>query len=320
MASHVVVAEIVRSGFVEGRHRGSVVRVGPDGEVQWSLGDVESPVFPRSCNKPMQATAMVRNGLPERGRLLALATASHDGERMHIDAVRELLDRAGLDEMALQTPPELPAGQQALIAYVRSGHERSAIAMNCSGKHAAMLATCVHNGWPTESYLDRDHPLQAAIAGVFEELVGDPIAATGVDGCGAPLFAASLTGMARAFGRMVQAGEGSAERAVCEAIAAYPEYVSGTRNADARLVHAFPGAIGKSGAEACHVFAMPDGTAFACKIEDGADRARPVVLAEAMRVAGYDHAVLDELSTQVLYGGMEDGHNRPVGEIRPAFP
>lgn len=314
MASHVVVAEVVRSGFVEGHHHGSAARVGPDGRVQWSLGDVDSPVFPRSCNKPMQAAAMVRNGLPVRGRLLALAAASHDGERMHLDAVRELLDRSGLDETALRTPPDLPAGEQARVAYLRSGHERSAIAMNCSGKHAAMLATCVHNGWPTESYLDPAHPLQVAIAEVFEELVGEPIGATGVDGCGAPLFSASLTGMARAFGRMVRAGAGSAERAVCEAIAGYPEYVSGTHNADARLVRAFPGAIGKAGAEACHVFALPDGTAFACKIDDGADRARPIVLAEALRVAGYDHAVLDELRTVVLHGGGE-----PVGEIRPTF-
>lgn len=308
-----VVAEIVRSGFVEGHHYGSAVRVAPDGGVAWAVGDVETPVYPRSCNKPVQTTAMVRNGLSLRGRLLALTAASHDGERVHLEAVRELLDGAGLDESALQTPPDLPAGEQARIAYVRSGHERSAIAMNCSGKHAAMLATCVHNGWPTGSYLDPGHPLQVSIAATFEELVG-PIASTGVDGCGAPLFSASLADLARGFGRLVRSGGDTAERAVVDAIVGFPEYVSGARNPDSRLLRAFPGAIGKAGAEACHVLAMPDGTAFACKIDDGADRARPIVLAEAMRIAGYEHAVLDELRARTLLGG-----GKPVGEIRPTL-
>ena len=311
MSSHSIVAEIVRSGFVEGHHRGSVVRLGPDGDVAWSVGDVESQIYPRSCNKPIQAAAMVRAGLPLRGKLLALASASHSGERFHIEAVRQILDGAGLDEQALQTPPDYPFDDVAKIGYVRAGHERSPIAMNCSGKHAGMLATCVHNGWPTETYLATDHPLQVQTAELFAELTGEPIESTGVDGCGAPLLSTSLTGLARAFSRIVRAQPGSAEAAVTEAIVGSPDYASGTRRDECRLVRAFPGAIGKSGAEACYAFALPDGTAFACKIEDGADRARPIVMAEAMRIAGYEHPLLDELATQTLLGGGE-----PVGEIR----
>ncbi len=68
-----VVAEVVRSGFVEGHHYGSVVALAADGSVDWAVGDVESPVLPRSCNKLMQATAMVECGYPLRGELLALA-------------------------------------------------------------------------------------------------------------------------------------------------------------------------------------------------------------------------------------------------------
>ncbi|UYM06880.1 asparaginase [Solicola gregarius] len=314
MSSHTVVAEIVRSGFVEGHHRGSAVRIAPDGTVAWAVGDVTSQIYPRSCNKPIQAAAMVRAGLPLRGKLLALAAASHSGERFHIDGVRQILDGVGLDERALQTPPDYPRDEAARLGYVRSGHERSSIAMECSGKHSAMLATCVTNGWATDTYLAPDHPLQVAIAELFAELTGEPIESTGVDGCGAPLLSTSLTGLARAFARLVRGAPGSPGAAVSEAIVESPEYTSGTRRDELRLLRAFPGAIGKSGAEACYAVALPDGTAFACKIEDGGDRARPIVLAEAMRIAGYESPVLDELATHTLLGGGE-----PVGEVRPTL-
>ena len=314
MTGHIAVAEIVRSGFVEGHHRGSAVRVEPDGEVAWSVGDVVSAIYPRSCNKPVQAATMVALGLDLRGQLLALAAASHSGERFHLEGVREILSRAGLDERQLQTPPDLPYGEQARIAYVRAGRERSSLAMNCSGKHAAMLTTCLTNGWDTDTYLESTHPLQAAIAQRFADLTGEPIESTGIDGCGAPLLSTSLTGLARAFSRFVRAAPESPEGKVTYAIIGSPEFTSGTDRDECALIRAFPGAIAKSGAEACYALALPDGTAFACKIDDGADRARPIVMAEAMRIAGYESPVLDEQATETLLGG-----GQPVGEIRPTL-
>lgn len=307
-------AEVVRSGFLEGRHFGTVVRVGPDGAVQWSVGDPFAAVFPRSCNKPIQAVAMVQAGLPLRGRLLAIAQASHSAEAFHLEAVREVLAAAGLDESALRTPPAYPLDEATRAEYVRAGHPPAPICMDCSGKHAAMLLTCVQNGWDTDAYLDPAHPLQQRVAETFERLTGEPVAAVGVDGCGAPLFAAGLVGVARAFGSIVRADPDSAEGAVAAAIRGWPAYVSGTTRDEARLVEAFPGSIAKSGAEACYALAMPDGTAFALKIEDGGARARPVVMSEALRIAGYEHPVVDETGTCVLLGG-----GRPVGEVRPAL-
>ncbi len=159
-----VLAEVVRSGFVESRHRGVIVRVDPAGEVVWSIGDPGTVVFPRSANKPLQALGMLRAGLPLDGELLAIASASHSGEPFHLDAVREILKLAGLDESALQTPPSYPLDPKVHAAYIRAGGVRAPICMDCSGKHAAMLLTCVTNGWPTDSYLDagasaadRDH-------------------------------------------------------------------------------------------------------------------------------------------------------------------
>jgi L-asparaginase II len=152
------------------------------------------------------------------------------------------------------------------------------------------------------------------ITEVFAELTGQPVEASGVDGCGAPLLATSLSGLARAFSRLVQAASDSAEAAVAAAIAGHPEMVSGSRRDEPALLRAYPGAIGKSGAEACHAFALPDGTAVALKIEDGADRARPVVLAAALRRLGLDGDVLEKLGRPRVLGG-----GRPVGEITASF-
>jgi L-asparaginase II len=315
-----VLVEVVRSGFVEGHHRGSVVATSPDGSLLWSVGDVESQVYPRSCNKPMQAVGMLRAGLALDGKLLALAAASHSGEPFHLDGVREILAGAGLDESALQTPPDYPLDDDAKVAFIRGGDEKTSIAMNCSGKHAAMLATCVVNGWPTESYRDAAHPLQAGLAETFAELTGELIESTGVDGCGAPLFSTSLTGLARAFSRIVLADVGTPEHRVAAAIAAHPTYTSGTRRDEAALLAAIPGAVGKAGAEACYALALPDGRAVALKIDDGYPRARPVVMAEALRrlgveaLPGVDIDAVNATGVVTLYGGGE-----AVGGLRAVF-
>ena len=313
MSSHVVIADIVRSGFVEGHHYGSAVVLAADGSVERAVGDVESPVLPRSCNKPVQALGMVRAGLDLDGELLALACASHSGEGFHLDGVRRILAGAGLSEDALQTPPDWPLDEAAKEALIRAGKPRSSIQMNCSGKHAAMLATCVINGWPTETYLNHGHSLQQAIAATFAELTGEEIQHVATDGCGAPLLSTSLTGLARAFQRLAQATEGP-ERKVAEAIRNHPAYVSGTTRDELTLLTSLPGSIGKAGAESCYVVALPDGRAFATKTSDGAARARPVVMAALLQQAGVDNAAVRETGRHVLLGGGE-----PVGEIRAAI-
>ncbi|MFC6344796.1 asparaginase, partial [Nocardioides hankookensis] len=208
MSIPVVVAELVRSGFVEGHHYGSVVALGPDGSVDWSVGSVTAPILPRSSNKPLQALAMVRLGLDLPSELLALVCASHSGEAFHLDGVRRILAGAGLSEADLQTPPDFPLEDAEWHAVVAAGGERTPLQMNCSGKHAGMLASCVVNGWDTATYLDPDHPLQRAIWSTIEEVTGEPVAAAATDGCGAPLLSTSLLGLATAFRRLVVATDG----------------------------------------------------------------------------------------------------------------
>jgi L-asparaginase II len=314
-----VVAEIVRSGFVEGHHHGSVVALDVDGAVDWSVGMVDEPVLPRSCNKPIQALAMVRAGLDLPPELLALACASHSGESFHVEGARRILASAGLTEDALQTPVDYPLDDEAREEVIRSGGTRTSILMNCSGKHAAMLATCVVNGWPTDTYLAPDHPLQQAIAETFAELTGEPVTTVAVDGCGAPLLSTSLVGLARAFRTLATASDGP-ERRVADAIREHPAYVSGTQRDELALLTAIPGAIGKAGAESCYAVALPDGRAFALKTDDGAARVRPVLMAEALRrsgvleLDGVDADAVRRTGEHVLLGG-----GRPVGEIRATY-
>jgi L-asparaginase II len=325
MSAVVPVAEIVRNDFVEGHHYGSVVALDADGSVAWAVGDGEGPILPRSCNKPVQALGMVRAGLDLPPDLLALACASHSGEPFHIEGVRRILASAGLSEADLQTPPDYPLDDAAREQVIRDGRSKAPVLMNCSGKHAAMLATCVANGWPTATYLEAGHPLQQAIARTFAELTGEAIAVTAVDGCGAPLFSASLVGLARAFRALALGvdGTGSVDPTctrVADAIRAYPAHVSGSTRDERALLTAIPGAIGKAGAECCYAVALADGRAFALKADDGAPRVRPVLMAEALRRSGVlDDDAVDAAAVrrtgvlELLGGGV------PVGEIRACY-
>ena len=314
-----VIAELVRSGFVEGHHYGSAVALEADGTTRYERGDVRSPVLPRSCSKPLQALGMARAGLDLDDELLATACASHSGEPFHLEAVRRILAGAGLAESALANPPGWPLADDAQEALIRSGGHQSVLAMNCSGKHAAMLATCVVNGWATEGYLDAEHPLQQQIAATFAEVTGEPIAHVAVDGCGAPLLSTSLTGLAKAFSHLATS-EGREESRIAAAIRAFPEYVSGTTRDERALLTAIPGAIGKAGAEACYVVALSDGRAFALKVDDGGARARPVVMAGLLSLLGIDtEEGIDTAAVRRTGEALLHGGGKVVGEIRPVL-
>ncbi|WP_328901384.1 asparaginase [Streptomyces sp. NBC_00441] len=309
-----VLAEVVRSGFTEGHHRGSLVVLAADGSVELSLGDPGAPVFPRSSNKPMQAAAVLRAGLDLSGERLALAAASHSGEGFHLDLVRKMLTEHGLSPEDLQTPPDLPLDAVEAETYLAAGHVRERLTMNCSGKHAAMLAVCAHNGWDMDGYLDPAHPLQQLVHQVVEEAAGEEVAAVGTDGCGAPLMAISLVGLARAFRGFVLAEPGTAERRVADAMRAHPEYVAGTRRPDTWLMREVPGTLSKMGAEAVQAVALADGRALAFKIDDGSTRALGPVLARALELLGIDAPVVGRIGRAPLLGGRAQ-----VGEIRAAF-
>lgn len=279
-----------------------------------ALGEVDAPIFPRSASKPLQVVGMLRCGLSLPPADLAVAAASHSGEDAHVNRVRGLLRSASLPESALECLPALPLSTDAAAAVLRAGGGPTQLRMNCSGKHAAMLLTCLAAGWPTEGYLGADHPLQRALCSAIEDLTGDPVTAEGIDGCGAPVYAASLRGVARAFSRLVTAASGTPERQVADAMRRHPDLVGGTgRDVTALMTH-LPGLLAKDGAEGMYAAALPSGAATAVKVDDGAARARVPVLISELRRLGVVGEVLDELALVPVLGG-----GRRVGSVRVAY-
>ena len=304
-----ILIDVVRNGFVESVHRGRMVVTSPDGHIEASVGDVTAPFYPRSANKPMQALAMLRSGLDVQGALLALCAASHSGEDFHLVGVREILAGAGLGVDALQNTPDYPVDETARDAWIRSGHGKESLSQNCSGKHAGMLRTCVRAGWSTEDHLDPTHPLQVEVAATVAELAGEA-SSLGIDGCGAPLFAMPLQGLAHAFGRFAGAGGGDL-KLIADACRHHPEYVSGTGREELSLHRAVPGLMVKGGAEGCVALGLADGRGMAIKVDDGNPRGVYALASAVLKHLGHAHPLLDALSTPPVLG-----HGQPVGVIK----
>lgn len=301
-----LVAITDRSGFDESRHHGVVVTVDGSGTVVTRLGDIDAPIYPRSSNKPMQADALLGLGWAATPEQVALACASHDGTERQVAVVLTTLADAGLTEAALQNTADHPLDRPTADALVAAGGRAMPLLMNCSGKHAAMVATCRANGWPIEGYLDREHPLQRAITERIAELAGK-VTHIGVDGCGAPAHAMPLIGVCRAYATLaVEQG------VVWSAMTTHPELVAGERRDATRLMRLVPGLMAKDGAEGVFVAALPDGRAAAVKIADGAGRAAGIVIAAALRTVGVD-VDPSALGQPIL------GHGQPVGRVRPTF-
>jgi L-asparaginase II len=314
-------AVVERSGFVESRHIGRAIVLSPDGTVARRIGDVDQPFLPRSSLKPLQAIACVAAGAPLSGVSLAMATASHSGTDRHVDAVRDILSAAGLGEEDLACPAAWPGDTATRDELVRDRAEPARIRMNCSGKHAAMLLTCVGNGWPTAGYLDAQHPLQMHIREVVERLTGERVAATAVDGCGAPVFAVSLTGLARAVQRIATSSERSpfalhrSAGALVSAVKADPWTIDGPGRPDTIVIERL-GVFAKGGAEGVMVMAAPDGTSLALKVLDGSGRAATAVALRLLEAAG----ALDPAEVAATMAALPltvSGGGREVGRIRP---
>ncbi|NCV96352.1 MAG: hypothetical protein EBW33_06465, partial [Actinobacteria bacterium] len=192
-----VLLEVFRNEMVESVHAGHLLILGSARNPILSLGDVDSPIYPRSAVKSIQASAMVRAGLKVSPKELALICASHAGSSAHLDVARSILSGSGLDESALKNTPDKPLDPIERAAW--GDKAPTSLAANCSGKHAGMVATCKVNGWNLASYKSPSHPLQIAIKSEFEMLSGEAITKVGVDGCGAPLFAISLSCLASAI-------------------------------------------------------------------------------------------------------------------------
>jgi L-asparaginase II len=318
-AVELAVAE--RSGFIENRHVGSALVLSPDGERMIALGSPEAPILPRSTLKPFQAVASIGAGARLDEEQTALAAASHAGTAAHVAVVRRMLTDVGLDENALLCPPALPADSDARSDVLGGGGRPSPIYMECSGKHAGMLSACVANGWTTADYTDARHPLQQHVKDVVERLTGEKVAHTAVDGCGAPVFAITLAGLARGVQRVATTSEQSPFALYRNAARVYrsarehPWAISGPGRPDTvlmELLHCYA----KAGADGVMTMATDDGTAVAVKVLDGNVRAARTAAVALLAKAGaitadVAQSALEAADTVVLGGGA------PVGRLRP---
>ncbi|WP_417234718.1 asparaginase [Arthrobacter sp.] len=315
-------AVVDRNGFIESRHAGTAVVLGEDGAVLRSLGDIDAPVFPRSALKPFQALASMQCGVPLRGAEVALACASHVGSTEHQDLAATMLAKAGLGPEDLRCPTAWPRHEATRLAEIRAGGAPSRLAFNCSGKHAAFLWACTENGWDTASYLDPGHPLQRHVVEVVEDYAGEKITHLAVDGCGAPVPAISLRGLAAATGRLAGSPGNKASDARATTIATamldYPWAVHGHGEENTVVMEDLE-VIAKLGAEGVLILGTAAGVSCAVKVRDGNSRPASLVGLTLLASVGAIEidamtAVLEKISQPVLGGGQ------PVGRIRVARP
>jgi L-asparaginase II len=316
----VELAVVERNGFIESRHYGVAVVLAPDGSEKLTLGEATASFLPRSSMKPLQALACLSAGADLAEERLAIAMASHCGTERHVETARGILQSAGLTEDDLGCPAAWPSDTAARDELVRDHGSPSPLRMNCSGKHAAMLLTCVANGWSTADYLDPQHPLQVHIREVLERLVGERMTTTAIDGCGAPVYAMSLIGLARAIQRIATSSERSpfalhrSAGTLVRAVKEHPWTIDGPGRPDTVVIERL-GVFSKLGAEGVQVMTAPDGTTVALKMLDGSNRAGHAVALRLLERVGAltPAAVADTLALLPL---TVSGGGHEVGGIR----
>jgi L-asparaginase II len=323
-----VLVEITRGDLVESVHRGSIAIADANGAIVFALGDVETPDYPRSSLKPIQALPLLESGAAEAFGLsdeeVALACASHSGEPMHTTRVATWLERIGCtaDDLACGAHPV--RYEPVWEAMVKRGEAPTRIHNNCSGKHTGFLTVARHWDIATAGYEKHDHPVQRAVAKALGELsgIGGELP-WGVDGCAAPNFALSLTGFARALAKLaapaaLPAPRAAAAKRIVRAMTAYPELVSGTGRACAILMRAGQGRVAvKTGAEGFFAAMIPElGYGVALKIDDGAGRASETTMAVILDKFGLLGD--DKPAHDMVRAPITNTRNTIVGERRPA--
>lgn len=309
----VELAVLERSGMIESRHIGAAAVVASDGTLLRSVGDVTASVYPRSCLKPFQALAVMRSGVELEGTEAVLAMASHAGTPAHQAIVNDMLARAGATVDDLLCPPDWPYDRET----ARTAPAKTRMFMNCSGKHAGFLMACDVNGWDRSTYDDLDHPLQVMIRETIAEYTGEEVDHAGVDGCGAPVFAITLRGLATGVSRLTHSATTDQDRdagRLVRAVLADAWALDGPGRVNTVTIDEL-GLLAKLGAEGVMVMGTTDGVAVAVKVLDGSLRAGTIAALQLLLEVGAvdpDAArrVLDRTLERVLGGGV------PVGSIR----
>lgn len=325
-----VLAELTRGALVESRHFGALAVVDAAGRLQASAGDPGLVAYLRSSAKPFQALPLVASGAAAAYGLtpseLAICAASHSGEPAHVATVIGILDKLRLGPEWLRCGEVLPMDRQQTARVLTGAIPRGPLYNDCSGKHSGMLATCKWRGWPLESYLELNHPLQQEILAIVSEFTGHAVheVAVGVDGCGVPTFAAPLRMLATGWARLAAPPPGpyaGAAASVLDAMAAHPFQVAGTGRLCTDLMTLVGDrVVAKSGAEGLLCLALRDrGWGVAIKIEDGTQRALPVVVGALLRQLDLFDDELAAAFETLQSTTIRNKLGQPTGQYRAAF-
>lgn len=320
---------VLRGGLIESVHRVALCALDARHDVLLSAGNTDALVYLRSAAKPFIAAAAVQAGVVARYGLdlreLSVMCGSHAGESFHIVAVRSILRRIGLDETALQCGADLPYNVEARAALEAAGTAPAPIYHNCSGKHAGILALCTILGADPATYMEPSNPAQRYIldfcARLSDERAED--LSLGIDGCGIPAYATRLRNVAVAYTRFatlagIAQETAAALRLVREAMLAFPEYMSGSGEFDASLIHAGERElVCKGGAEGIHATALIDrGGALVIKVIDGNERARPPAALEGLSAIGSLSLTQRAALHRFVNAPLRNRAGREVGEVR----
>ena len=315
-----ILATVFRGDAVEARVRGHIAVTDASGTVRHSAGSPDVETTLRSCVKPIQALPFLRlaaDRLGASGPEIAVACASHQGEDEHVATVRGLLASAGVPEAALGCGPQIPSDETTARRLLASGDVPRPIHNNCSGKHAAMLATCAAMGWPLDGYMDLEHPCQQAVSGALQEMLGIDLdtAHRGIDGCGLTTYGIPLATIARGF---AVASADAAFRRAQDAMAAHPFLVAGTGRFDTALLEvAGAGLTAKIGGAAVWAAVVrPGGPGIAIKLESGGGEAIPVVAIAVLQQLGVLSSDLPQRLRPFATLTVRNWAGRDVGEIR----
>ena len=326
---------VERNGIEESVHRGWIAVVNSSGQVIAGAGDLSTVLFARSTAKPIQAIPLVEEGGASRFGLtaaeLAVICSSHSGQADHVQAVRSILDKCGVEEQALQCGVHRPWNRDANDQLIASGQNPSVLHNNCSGKHAGMLALSVLLGADTSSYMDMDHPVQVRIRATVADLCGIKPKAlqTGVDGCGVPVYAMPIQSLAVGLARFAASdalsrGRQEACSQLLQAMAAHPNMVAGDGRPETILMETSGSRfVAKSGAEGLMAVMIPERQwALVIKIEDGSSRGLMAVAVEALKQLeliddSLWHALMPHTGSRILnVSGKEVGKITPVFHLR----
>ncbi|CAN5420545.1 asparaginase [soil metagenome] len=300
-----ILAHVIRGETIESIHRGHIFVVDGEGNTVASIGDPSTVTFFRSASKPFQALPFITSGAADAFGFtddeIAMAVASHSGEKMHVERAARMLEKIGLTESDLRCGVHPPFYAKEAERMVREGETPTQLQNNCSGKHAAMLGLAKHIGADIDNYELPESRVQKRILRCVSDFTGVPEdkIAIGIDGCAAPNFAISVEAMAKSFANLVfplnfHPTVQTAVKRIVDAMMKYPELIGGTDRLDTQIMQAAPGKlISKVGADGVWLGGVlpsekyPTGLGIALKVEDGDDfRGRPVIAIEILRKLG----------------------------------